>query len=90
MKMQMYALKDNKTGCFMTPFPGFNDVDAIRLFECRYNDELRLRPSAPMAMFIGDYDLYAVGEYDDETGVFDSVGPCLTYSGKSFLSAAQE
>lgn len=62
MKLKIYAIRDLKT-CFMTPVVEMNDPSAVRNFEHAVLEGNSLMHSHP-----GDYALYALGTYDNETG----------------------
>ena len=61
MKKIMYAIKDTKAG-FLSPMIDSNDMTAARNFEyaCKNNDVMAFCPS--------DFELYRLGEFDDESG----------------------
>lgn len=62
MKLTIYAIRDAKT-CFMTPVPEMNDQSAARNFEHAVSASDSLMHSHP-----GDFALYSLGTYDNETG----------------------
>lgn len=62
MRYGIYAIRDAKTA-FMQCTVDFNDAAAIRNFEHAVQQENSLMATHP-----GDYDLYKLGEYDNETG----------------------
>lgn len=68
MKKRMYSVRDNKT-MFWPPMEGYNDPAAVRDFEqlVNKNEMMYLHP--------GDFDLYFVGTFDNDTGIFDSCTP---------------
>lgn len=68
MKKRMYCVRDNKTA-FWPPMEGYNDVGATRDFEMLVNK------NEMIALHPGDYDLYFVGTFDDQKGIFEPVSP---------------
>lgn len=65
MKYGMYAIRDTKTE-FMTPTTDVNDESAIRNFTFAINNSGDIMGFAP-----GDFDLYKIGYFDAQKGVFD-------------------
>lgn len=75
MKSFIYALKDEKIG-FMAPQVQRSDAIAIRAFENILRD-----PSPNIvALNPGDFSLYRLGEYDEETGCITSKVEYVTNS----------
>lgn len=64
MKMQMVAIKDRALNAFMTPFFTQTVNQAIRMFQ----DEIN-RKESPMHAHPDDYDLWHLGEWNDDTGL---------------------
>lgn len=62
MKLGIYAIRDAKTS-FMSCTVDYNDESAKRNFAHAVMQE-----SSLMATHPGDYDLYKLGEYDNESG----------------------
>ncbi len=87
MKMFVYSVKDNASGTFLPPFTAYSDTVAKRDFKCQYDDAVRNVPSSSLAMFPGDFDLYLLGTFDNESGKFCLPdGYCdLILSGRSLL-----
>lgn len=75
MKVSMYAIKDNYVG-FLDPVISKNDNEAIRLFKFGLSQPDTLHYSNRQ-----DYDLYKVGEFDNETGVLTPCTPTILYTG---------
>lgn len=61
--LKMYSVRDSKTEVFNSPFFNHTHGEAERNFRTLVNDE----KSQP-GMYPQDYDLYYLGEYDDQTG----------------------
>lgn len=66
MRLRFYSLKDRLTGVFLSPFVSRSDVDAYRQIKSTLVDE-RMRGQL-LVTNSGDYDLYYVASFDDETG----------------------
>lgn len=67
MKLRMYSLLDKKMEVYLTPFFSRNDVDAGRQLSASLRDPQMAQ--SPIALAPGDFDLVAVGDFDDDTGV---------------------
>lgn len=65
METQVYTIRDAKTGIYSKPFHAVNEPDAIRSFAQVVKD-----PRSVIATSPEDYDLYKVGTFDDQTGIF--------------------
>ena len=70
MKYNMYSICDKATS-FIYPFPGRSDQEAIRQFAVEMNNTPIGRDNP------GDFDLYRVGIFDDQTGRIESVEPAV-------------
>lgn len=62
MKLQCYAIYDNKAKAFVAPFFMINDAVAIRAFSNSAND-----PENMICKYPNDFCLYNVGCFDDDT-----------------------
>lgn len=71
MRTNIYSIYDTVAKIFNKPFTEFNDETATRSFKA----------SAPDQPHIGDYSLYHIGYYDDNTGEIIPVDPAKIYSG---------
>lgn len=67
MKIKIYAIKDTKIG-FMNPFLNHNDGTAIREFTNGANEPTKNAINTNPE----DKELWALGEYDDQTGIIES------------------
>jgi len=63
MILQVFTIKDSKTGIFNSPFFNHTPGEAERNFRELAND-----PQSMIGKYPEDYDLYALGKYDDQTG----------------------
>lgn len=59
----LFAVFDHKSKMYSAPFPHVNKMTAMRGMQ----DQLR-NPQDPMRINAGDYELFRIGEFDDETG----------------------
>ena len=76
----VYAVKDELQGEFLTPIYMENDVLATRHFKYQINNIDQWKYNA------SDYSLYHLGQLDSETGVFTSIIDKVA-SGRSVLDA---
>jgi hypothetical protein len=63
MILKIYAIRDNKTSAFLRPFIELNDIQATRGLQQAVNDD-----KIQLSMFAEDFDLYLLGEIDDQSG----------------------
>lgn len=63
MIYRCYSVKDLKAAAFAPPFFLGRDEVAVRTFSDAIKD-----PTHPMHQHPGDYELYYLGEFNDETG----------------------
>lgn len=68
MVLKAFTIRDAKGEVFHPPFFKRHHGEAERDFTALVRD-----PKSQMHQFPEDYDLYFVGEYDDQTGVFKSL-----------------
>lgn len=68
MKFKVFSVRDSKGGVFNAPFCKLSERDAEHDFRTLINDERSLPSQYPK-----DFDLYLLGEYDDQTGKFSIV-----------------
>lgn len=79
MKVNLYSIKDSKTG-FMKPDFGLNHKAAIRDFELML---ATVSGDTIMGFCPEDFDLYHIGAFDNETGLVTSLAsPELISSGR--------
>ena len=67
MKLALYSLRDNVSNVFGAPFVAVNRQSALR--SCI--SESQNPASGPLHTHPQDFAVYAVGEFDNETGVFE-------------------
>lgn len=65
METQVYSIYDAKTKVFSKPFHALTEGEAERSFQQVVNDD-----RSNLFQFPEDYDLYYIGRYDDQTGLF--------------------
>lgn len=63
MQLKAYSIRDSKSEVFHTPFFQKTHGEAERSFKKLTND-----PSTDVNKYPEDFDLYYIGEYDDNTG----------------------
>lgn len=68
MKLKMYSLRDAKADIFHPPFYKKTHGEAERDFTELTRDEKSMISKYPE-----DYDLFYCGEYDDQTGLVESL-----------------
>lgn len=68
MKMQLFSIKDTALQAYMQPFFAHTRAAAVRAFTDGINDN-----STPMNKHPEDYELYHVGEYDDQLGLVTGI-----------------
>lgn len=65
MIVKAYCLYDNKVCAFATPFFAVNHATAIRMVK-----EVGMDLNTTVGRHPNDFQLYHVGEFDDQTGTF--------------------
>lgn len=84
MKLTVCSVRDNVALQFGRPFYTINLGTAIRSFRVELAN-----PESQISQYPADYDLYVLGEFDDETGKFDLDDiPNIAARGVDFLAAA--
>lgn len=63
MLKKMFAILDEKSKAFLTPFFSDNAATAARMLESSVADK-----NSFFGMFPADYSVYCVGEFDSSTG----------------------
>jgi len=63
MIVNIYSIKDNKTGIFGVPFASSSDIQATRQFARLTGDS-----QVQISHFPSDYDLYIIATFDDNSG----------------------
>lgn len=64
MTLKVYAIRDSKAQVYNTPFFQKSHGEAERSFDQLVKDEKSM-----VAKYPDDFDLYYIGEYDDQDGV---------------------
>lgn len=86
MKVNLYSIKDNKTG-FMHPQVDLNHQSAIRNFELTL---ATVSGDTIMGFCPEDFDLYFVGQFDNESGIVSALSaPELIKCGRARYSAVE-
>lgn len=83
MRLQAFAVFDEKVGAFMAPFFCLTKGQAARSF-----GDAVLDSQNPMSRHPEDYRLYEVGSFDDQEGVFEVSARNLVARGSEFVPAA--
>lgn len=93
MKMYAFSVFDKAVNAFMPPFFVRHPNEAIRSFTDLCNDKKTNVGNHPL-----DFDLCKLGEWDDNSGMFDGSSPvrlvsaveCLADSGAGEISALRQ
>jgi len=70
MILYMFAVQDTKVGAFMVPFTARAKGEAVRSFTHAVNDE-----KSQFNQHRGDFSLWAIGEFEDNSGVLKPYQP---------------
>lgn len=74
MYYKAYSFLDKKTGMYSAPFHVVHEAIAMRTAR-----ELVADIDTTVGRHPADFDLYLVGEFNDNTGIYSGVGPaCVT------------
>lgn len=68
MLLKAYSVRDSKAGVYNTPFFQRTHGEAERMFHNLVKD-----PNSTVCKYPDDFDLFHVGEYDDQKGVLLSL-----------------
>lgn len=68
MVLKVYSIRDAKAEVFNAPFYQKTHGEAERSFQQLVNDE-----KSTVNKFAEDFDLYYLGQYDDNTGKFEGL-----------------
>nr|WAE43599.1 MAG: nonstructural protein [Microviridae sp.] len=71
-KVRLYAVRDLKVGGFNNPYSFINDAVAVRSFESLVNEQ---SSASMIAKYPGDYDLFCIAEFDQDSGIIVPIGP---------------
>lgn len=84
MKLLVCSVYDNAVGAFLQPFFQRSRAEALRSFKAAANS-----PEHNFHQYAGDYSLFILGEFDEDTGRFvqyeahDNLGTALEHIDKS-------
>lgn len=82
MIQKVFGVRDCKAEAFLQPFFSIQNGSAIRAF----SDEC-VKPGSPFNSHPGDYILYELGSFDDNSGMFVAVSPIkLLGCGSDFVA----
>lgn len=68
MKLKAFAVRDAKANVYNTPFFKQTQPEAERDFHRLVHD-----PKSLISMYPDDFDLFYVGDYDDNLGIFSAL-----------------
>lgn len=74
MQLVIFSVHDQKAEAFIQPFYAPNVAMAIRMFSTAAND-----PSTQFAQNPGDYTLFEIGRFDQDTGEILSAGTPINH-----------
>lgn len=77
MKLVIVAIRDRAVDAFMRPFYVRSTGEALRVFADTVNSK-----DSPMNGHPEDYDMYVLGTFTEETGLFDTGIPSMIGIGK--------
>ncbi|AXH75919.1 MAG: nonstructural protein [Microviridae sp.] len=80
MRLKIFVVRDRATDQFGTPMFLVSSGQAIRSFTDEVN---RSDKDNQIFMHPDDFDLYLLGEYDSDTGMFDCKSPEQVCIGKN-------
>lgn len=70
MNVKMYSVFDRKVAAFAQPFYAVNDLVAMRCLKGVVSDHRSVIATNP-----ADFDLFCVGEFNDDTGLVTAITP---------------
>ena len=80
----VFSIRDKAT-CFMSPIVDVSEKSAIRNFARAVNNPDGLMEFAP-----GDFDLYQIGTYDDQTGKLEALSPVVMIASGSNMVGVRD
>lgn len=80
MKLNIYCVYDKKAAAFGTPFFMSQNGEAIRMFDDLVNDTRSRVNKHPE-----DYELWNVGQWQDENSMFDNIERVFLVSAASLV-----
>lgn len=81
MKLFVVAIRDRAVDAFLRPWYVRSTGEALRVFTDSLNT-----PDSQMKVHPEDYDLYALGTFVEETGLFDTGVPSMIGIGKDMIT----
>lgn len=85
MRYKILAIRDRALDAYGQPFFSASTGAAIRSFSDEIN---RASPDNQLFKHPEDFDLFLLGEFDDQTGEFDSTRPAQVSVGKDLVTKA--
>lgn len=82
MRYKVISVRDRAIDTFGTPVCVAAIGAAVRSFGDQINDS-----NSPFSNHPEDFDLYSLGEFDDQTGQFTNEGPVQVAVGKDYAKA---
>lgn len=82
MMVRMFAIYDEKALVYKTPFTFPQRGQALRVFTDLANDS-----RTEIGKYPGDFVLYEVGTFDDETGALEAIMPINLGKALEFITA---
>jgi len=79
--MEMYAVKDKKADQFYQPIYTAHHAQAVRQFQTAIQ-----KSDGDLHNFPGDFDLFYIGSYDQQTATHKNVTPELVAQGKALTN----
>lgn len=81
MRLQVFSVYDKAVGAFMQPFYVRSRGEALRSFTEAVNDE-----KSNFHRHTADFSLMFIGEFDDQSGLFDTADPSRVISAYECLA----
>lgn len=85
MKQQVFSIQDNKTAFYHLPFFSPTHASGVRSFLQLAQDSNSLVSKYP-----GDFSLFHIGEFDDESGQLSASMPVFVCSAVGVLANVKE
>jgi len=85
MRYKIFTVRDRAIDAYGQPFYATSVGGAVRSFSDEIN---RPAENNQLAKHPEDFDLYLLGEYDDQTGEFDTTRPAQVAVGKDLIIKA--
>lgn len=84
MKLFMYSVFDRCSGVYDRPFPSRSDAEAIRSFT-----DIACDTDHPIGKHPGDFTMFRVGTWDDNTGNLDCNAPEKVINGLEAVASRE-